>query len=58
LLAHDAMTIHRADGNRSTTRARKALGFVYYSERARQDTQAHALYQRKLAEEMKAQGKI
>lgn len=58
LLAHDALTIHRADGNRSTTRTRKALGFIYYSELAREDAKAHAEYQIKLAEEMKASGKI
>ncbi len=58
LLVHDAMTIHRADGNRSMTCSRRALGFIYYSERAREDTQAHAAYQRRLAKEMKSQGKI
>ncbi|MEO2030959.1 MAG: phytanoyl-CoA dioxygenase family protein [Planctomycetaceae bacterium] len=58
LLVHDALTIHRADGNRSATRSRRALGFIYYSERAREDSEAHARYQRKLAAEMQAQGKI
>ena len=58
LLVHDAMTIHRADANRSATRSRRALGFIYYSERARQDAEAHAAYQRRLAEDMKSQGKI
>ncbi len=58
LLVHDAMTIHRADANRSTNRTRRALGFIYYSERAREDEEAHAAYQRRLAEDMKTQGKI
>ena len=58
LLVHNAMTIHRADGNRSATRTRQALGFIYYSERAREDTAAHAAYQEKLAREMKEKGKI
>jgi phytanoyl-CoA hydroxylase len=58
LLVHHALTIHRADGNRSATRTRRALGFIYYSERAREDVEAHAAYQRKLAEDMKAAGKI
>lgn len=58
LLVHDAMTIHRADGNQSATRSRRALGFIYYSERAREDTEAHAAYQRQLADEMKASEKI
>lgn len=58
LLVHHALTIHRADGNRSATRTRRALGLVYFSERAREDTEAQAAYQRKLADEMKAAGKI
>ena len=31
LLAHHSMTVHRADGNRSSTRQRRAIGFIYYS---------------------------
>ena len=58
LLVHHAMTIHRADGNRSDTRTRRALGFIYYSQRAREDKEAHAVYQKKLAGEMKRAGKI
>ncbi len=58
LLIHSALTIHRADGNQSNTRSRKALGLVYYSERAQTDSVAHAAYQRRLTEEMKASGKI
>lgn len=54
LLVHHAMTIHRADGNQSPTRSRRALGLIYYSERAREDTAAHTDYQRKLADEMRA----
>ncbi len=58
LLAHHAMTIHRADGNRSAVRSRRALGFIYYSERAKVDEVAWAAYQKRLAEEMKQAGKI
>ena len=58
LLAHHALTIHRADGNRSATRTRRALGFIYYSDRAKEDVAAHAAYQRKLAEELKRAQKI
>ena len=58
LLVHDALTIHRADANRSCTRSRRALGFIYYSERAREDREAHTRYQRRLAEDLKSQGKI
>lgn len=58
LLIHHAMTVHRADGNRSAARSRRALGFIYYSERAREDEEAHAAYQQALVEDMQTQGKI
>ncbi|MDG2221167.1 MAG: phytanoyl-CoA dioxygenase family protein [Rubripirellula sp.] len=58
LLVHDAMTIHRADGNRSSKRTRRALGMIYYSERAKEDTAGHARYQRQLASEMKSKGRV
>jgi len=58
LLAHDALTIHWADGNRSQTRSRRALGLIYYSERAQEDSAAHAAYQQRLAEDLRREGKI
>jgi phytanoyl-CoA hydroxylase len=58
LLVHHALTIHRADGNHGATRHRRALGFIYYSARAREDSQAHLDYQRRLAEELRAAGKL
>lgn len=58
LLVHHALTIHRADGNRSTKRNRQALGFIYYSQDAKVDENAHIAYQKKLADEMKKSGKI
>ena len=58
LLAHHAMTIHRADGNQSSVRTRRALGFIYYSERAKEDTVAKAAYQKRLAEDLAKTGKI
>ena len=58
MLVHDAMTIHRADGNTSVDRSRRALGFVYISERARVDVDARAAYQQQLTQDLKAQGKI
>ena len=33
LVVHHAMTIHRADGNRSSERSRRAIGFIYYAKR-------------------------
>jgi phytanoyl-CoA hydroxylase len=58
LLVHHAMTIHRADQNRSVQRSRRSLGFIYYDQRAKHDAAAHAEYQRRLAVEMKAADKI
>ena len=58
LLVHLAMTIHRADGNQSESRNRRAIGFIYYSHRAKIDTKAHAAYQKKLSEEMVEAKKI
>ncbi len=58
LLAHHALTVHRADANLSRTRSRRALGFIFYGESAREDTDAHEEYQRHLSEELKVSGKI
>jgi phytanoyl-CoA hydroxylase len=58
LLVHHAMTVHWADQNRSLNRSRRSLGFIYYDRRAKQDMLAHEKYQRQLAIEMKAAGKI
>ena len=58
LLAHHALTVHRADANASLTRTRRALGFIFYGESAREDKLAHESYQKNLAMEMSAQGKI
>ena len=58
LLAHHALTIHRADANLSPTRSRRALGFIFYVESAREDKVAHGAYQKHLAAEMSAAGKI
>ena len=58
LMAHHALTIHRAGSNQSDSRSRRALGFIFYGESAKEDAVAHAAYQRHLACEMTAQGKI
>ena len=58
LLVHHALTIHRADENTSATRTRRALGFIYYGESAREDLAAHEAYQAELAAEMEVAGKI
>jgi len=58
LLAHHALTVHRADANASPTRTRRSLGFIFYGESAREDKLAHEAYQQKLTDEMSALGKI
>lgn len=50
LLIHHAMTIHRADGNKSSTRSRKALGFIYFSASAKEDKAAKEAYVKTLAQ--------
>jgi phytanoyl-CoA hydroxylase len=58
VLVHDAMTIHRADGNQSANRSRRAIGIVYYSDRARVDEVAILAYKEKLKREMIDAGQI
>ncbi len=58
LLVHHALTIHRADGNPSANRHRRALGFIYYSSAAKTDEARHAAYQERLTAEMTEAGKI
>ena len=57
LLVHHALTIHRADANTSK-RTRKAMGFIYYANKAKEDTVAHQAYANKLAEDLKKESKI
>ena len=57
LVAHHAMTIHRADANRAPDRPRRALGLIYYGVSARESGEDEA-YQRRLAAEMKQAGRI
>jgi phytanoyl-CoA hydroxylase len=54
LLVHHSLTIHRADGNQSDSRSRKALGFIYYAERAKEDVARKQAYQQQLAQEIRA----
>lgn len=54
LLIHHSLTIHRADGNKSDSRTRKAMGLIYFGESAREDQEAKSAYQKKLAEELQA----
>ncbi|MFT5301628.1 MAG: phytanoyl-CoA hydroxylase [Mariniblastus sp.] len=58
LLAHHALTIHRAEGNSSQTRSRRALGLIYYSVDAKADAMAWEQYQAKLKSELTDGNKI
>lgn len=58
LIAHHALTIHRADRNKSADRARRALAFIYYSTTATEDADAHAEYQARLRQELHDEGRI
>jgi len=57
LLVHHALTVHRADGNNSHNRTRKALGFIYYSTAAKEHRDKQK-YQAELAQRLKSEGKI
>ncbi|MDA0747599.1 MAG: phytanoyl-CoA dioxygenase family protein [bacterium] len=57
LIAHHSMVIHRADPNPGT-RHRRALGFVYYAKRAKQDAEKQKAYREELMQRWKEQGKL
>ncbi len=57
-LMHDCRTVHWAGANRSATRSRRALGFVYFARSARVDTTARAAYQARLQRDMRANDQI
>ena len=56
LLVHHSLTIHRADGNRSLDRSRRALGFIYYAEKAKEDAERRRAYREKLAKDIRRAG--
>jgi len=58
LLAHQAMTVHRADENISISRNRRALGFIFYGSSAKEDIEAHQQYKMKLERGLALEGKI
>ena len=45
LLVHHSMTIHRANGNQSNSRHRRAMGMVHYSAQAKVDSAQVERYQ-------------
>ena len=52
LLIHHSMTIHRADGNKSDSRTRKALGLIYFSASATEDLEAKEAYRKTLEQQI------
>ena len=58
LLVHHALTIHRADRNKLSDRQRRAIGLIYYSAGAQIDHEAHKAYQRDLANDWRATGRL
>lgn len=57
-LLHDSKIVHWAGANRSKTRRRRALGFIYFAKSAKVDEVARAAYKAKLESDLKAVGKI
>lgn len=57
-LMHHAKTVHWAGANKSTTRSRRALGFIFYAKRAKLDQVAHDTYQKALDLQLKESEKI
>lgn len=51
LLVHHSLTIHRAGGNTTADRSRKALGLIYFGKSAKEDVEAKKAYQAKLEQE-------
>lgn len=57
-LIHDAYTVHWAGANRSATRSRRALGFIYYAVSAGLDQVSKDAYQQRLDERLRTEGRI
>ena len=57
LLVHHAITVHRADSNRSE-RHRRSLGLIYYAARSQAQKEKLSQYQQQLYAEWKAAQKI
>lgn len=54
LLIHHSMTVHRADANTHPNRSRKALGFVYWGESAKENIDIKEAYKKVMADEIRA----
>ena len=58
LIAHHAVTIHRAGANRAAHRQRRAVGMIYYGMSARERSDEHEAYQQVLTDDLRKAGKI
>lgn len=58
LLVHHALTVHRADGNKSVDRPRAALGFVYLWDQAKENVEGVEAYRKQLADDLEMKGKL
>jgi phytanoyl-CoA hydroxylase len=56
VLVHHSMTIHYAANNRSQTRHRRSIAFVFFSTSAKRDEAAWERYQTSLARQRQAKG--
>jgi len=57
-LMHHAKTVHWAGANQSSSRSRRALGFIYYGKSAEIDIKAKQAYQDRLDARLKEAAKI
>ena len=58
LLVHHSLTIHRAAGNESEGRWRRALGFIYYAEDAEVDEVGKLAYEEGLRKVWRIEGRL
>ncbi len=56
LIVHDSLTIHLAGKNLSNDRPRRAIGFIFYSSEAKEDSKEISNYQEELKDQQR--GKI
>ena len=54
LLIHHSMTVHMASQNTSETRSRKAFGFLYWGESAKEDLATKEAYRTEISDEIRA----
>ena len=58
LLAHHSLTLHRAGGNASKDRWRRALGFIYYAQDAEVDEERKRAYEERIRRQWALEGRL